>query len=252
MCKPNAFRKGGRAMSKGISSHQGRKRSKNRTIKKNAAFLFEHLKTVVDGIAGTFGQRCEVVLHDLRDLKRSIIKIENGQVTGRSAGGSITDQGLNYLKNDSGENLLINYPSSTEDGRFLKSSTFLFRDDEGVPAAAICINFDVTDILNFSIAIDDIFGIPEKANETKAIETFQGDANTTLNEIADKTIRKAGKAIPSMGRNDKIEVIRQLEDQGFFLIKGAIKFIAHKLTVSKFTIYNYLDKVREEKAVTGS
>jgi len=49
-----------------------------------------------------------------------------------------------------------------------------------------------------------------------------------------------------MGRGDKIEIVRQLEDQGVFLIKGAVKFIAKKLNVSKFTIYNYLDQVRTE------
>jgi predicted transcriptional regulator YheO len=246
------IRKAKGAMPKRSPSNKNPRPGRNRTAKQqDVSFLFEHLKTVVDGIAATFGRRCEVVLHDLRDLKRSIVKIENGQVTGRAVGGSITDQGLKYLRNDSGENLLINYASTTEDGRFLKSSTFLFRDHAGVPAAAICLNFDVTDILNFSTAIDDIFGLPEQTNGKNAIETFQGDASTTLNEIADKTIRNAGKAIPSMGKSDKIEIIRQLEDQGFFLIKGAIKFIANKLMVSKFTIYNYLDKVREEKAAAG-
>ncbi len=238
-------------MSRMSSANRDRMKTANRKIKPNIS-LFDCLKIVVDGIAGTFGQRCEVVLHDLSDLKRSIIKIVNGQVTGRSVGGPITDQGLKYLKNDRGDNLLINYPSTTKDGRFLKSSTLIFRDNKGAPIAAICINFDVTDILNFNTAIQDIFGPSRDSSETNAIETFQGDVNSTLNEIADKTIRKAGKAIPSMGRNDKIEIIRQLEDQGFFLIKGAIKFIANKLNVSKFTIYNYLDKVKEEKAGAGS
>jgi len=50
-----------------------------------------------------------------------------------------------------------------------------------------------------------------------------------------------------MGRNDKIEVVKHLEEQGFFLIKGAIKFIATKLNVSKYTIYNYLEKIRAQK-----
>ena len=239
-------------MPKRSPSNKDLRSGRKRSAPKEGALLFEYLKIVVDGIARTFGRRCEVVLHDLSDLKRSIIKIENGQVTGRSVGSSITDQGLNYLKNDKGENLLINYPSTTEDGRFLKSSTFIFRDKRGIPVAAICLNFDVTDILNFNAAIDDIFGFLEETDVRTAIETFQGDARTTLNEIADKTIRKAGKAIPSMGKSDKIEIIGQLEDHGFFLIKGAIKFIASKLMVSKFTIYNYLDKVREERSAAGN
>lgn len=213
----------------------------------NVSFLFDCLGIMVDGIASTFGRRCEVVLHDLSNLKRSIVKIANGHVTGRTVGGSITDQGLQYLKNDKGENLLISYQSTSKDGRFLKSSTFIFRNDEGKPIAAMCVNFDVTDILNFNSAIQDIFGLSEESTAENIIETFQGDINSTLNEIAQKTIRKTGKSVSSMGRADKIEIIRSLDESGFFLIKGAIKFIAAVLNLSKYSIYNYLETVRTQK-----
>ena len=210
-------------------------------------FLIESLKILVDGIARTFGPRCEVVLHDLRNLDHSIVKIANGRVTGRAVGGSISDRGLKYFRSGGKEDLLINYPSETKDGRILKSSTMTFKNDKGKPIAALCINFDVTDILNLNMAIQDIFKVSDKAQQGEPMETFEGDMVSTLNEIADKIIRKAGKAIPSMGREDKIEIVRQLEDQGFFLIKGAIKLIAGRLNISKFTVYNYLEQIRSEK-----
>jgi predicted transcriptional regulator YheO len=53
------------------------------------AFLIESLKVVVDGIARTFGSRCEMVLHDIRNLinlDHSIVKIANGHVAGRTVG----------------------------------------------------------------------------------------------------------------------------------------------------------------------
>jgi predicted transcriptional regulator YheO len=214
--------------------------------KTSEAFLFEPLKIIVDGIARTFGSRCEVVLHDLSDLDRSIVKIANSHVTGRTVGGGITDQGLKFIKSNQQDDLLINYPSMTKDGRPLKSSTIIFRNDKRRPYAAICINFDVTDILNLNTAIQDIFTVSEETQGKRPVETFESDIVSTLNEIADKTIRKTGKAVPSMRREDKIEIVRRLEDQGVFLIKGAIKLIARKLNVSKFTIYNYLDHVRAE------
>lgn len=221
---------------------------KRRTSKE--AFLIESLKIVVDGIGETFGPRCEVVLHDLRDLRNldhSIVKIVNGRVTGRTVGGSISDRGLKYFRSGGKDDLLINYPSETKDGKLLKSSTMTFKDDKGKPIAAICINFDVTDILSLNAAIQDIFRISEETQQGGPFETFEHDMVSTLNEIADKIIRKAGKAIPSMGREDKIEIVKQLEEQGFFLIKGAIKLIAERLKVSKFTIYNYLEQIRSEQ-----
>jgi predicted transcriptional regulator YheO len=212
-------------------------------------FLIESLKILVDGIARTFGPRCEVVLHDVRNLRNldhSIVKIANGHVTGRTIGGSISDRGLRDLRSGRERDLFINYASVTKDGRHLKSSTILFRSDAGKPIAALCINFDVTDIVSLNTVIQEIFAISEELEQAEPAETFAVDMFSTLNEIADRTIRKTGKVIPSMGREDKIEIVRQLEDQGFFLIKGAIKFIAARLRVSKFTIYNYLEQIRSE------
>lgn len=210
------------------------------------ASLLESLKLVVDGIAGTFGSRCEVVLHDLENLDRSIVKIANGRVTERTVGGAITDQGLKFLKGESREDLLINYPSMTRDGRVLKSSTIIFRDNRKKPIAAICINFDVTDILSLNTTIQEIFSISEGTKVKEPVETFESDISSTLKEISDKIIRKTGKTLSSMGKGDKIEIVRQLEEQGVFLVKGAVNLIARKLNVSKFTIYNYLDRVRSE------
>ena len=235
-----------------MMSHELTKVKNSSDIKQKTSkeeFLIESLKTAVDGIAGTFGSRCEVVLHDLRNLRNlehSIVKIANGHVTGRTVGGPISDRGLKDIKSGPEWDVSINYVSVTKNGRHLKSSTILFRNVKGKPIAAMCINFDVSDILYFNAAIQDIFAVSEKTEQGLPVETFEGDIVSTLNEIADKVIRKAGKAIPSMGRADKIEIVRQLDEQGFFLIKGAIKIIAAKLNVSKFTIYNYLEQIRSE------
>jgi predicted transcriptional regulator YheO len=214
-------------------------------------FLIESLENVVDGIARTFGSRCEVVLHDLRNLEnldRSIVKIANGHITGRKVGGPITDKGLKDLRSGLTEDLLINYPAVTKDGRRLKSSTILFRNGKQKPIASICINFDLTDIMSFNMFIQDLFEISEEEKQQGgAAETFQNQIGSTLNLMADKIIRKAGKPVASMDRKDRIEIVRQLEDQGFFLIKGAIKIITSKLNVSKYSIYNYLEQINMDR-----
>jgi len=152
------------------------------------------------------------------------------------------------LKSGSKEDLLINYPSVGKDGRKLKSSTFLFRKEKGKPVAALCINFDVTDILSFNAAVQEIFEISEVAVQKGTIESFEDNMRSTLNGAADKAIRKAGKAFPHMKPEDRKDIVQRLDSQGFFLIKGSVKLLAEKLNVSKFAIYNYLEKVRTKKA----
>lgn len=88
------------------------------------ASLIGSLKIVVDGVAKTFGHRWEAVLHhigNVRNLDHLIVKIANGYVTGRIAGESMTDQGLQGLRSGCEDALFVNYASITEDGKPLKS-----------------------------------------------------------------------------------------------------------------------------------
>jgi len=224
---------------------RSRKDIKRRTAKQ--AFPTEWLKLVVDGVAKAFGSRCEVVLHDLTHLDRTIIKIVNGHVTRRTVGDTISEQGLKQFKNFPNVNLHSSL-TATKDGRHLKSTTMVSKNDKGQSILALSINFDVTDMMSFNMAMRDMFGITDEGLREELVDTFGGEVVSTLNEIADNVIQRAGKTIPAMTRRGRIEIVRQLENQGYFLIKGAVKFIAGKLNVSASAIYGYLDTIQSEKS----
>ena len=54
---------------------------------------------LVPFLASTFGQSCEIVLHDLTDTDQSVIAIENGFNSGRAVGSPITDLAQRFIKN---------------------------------------------------------------------------------------------------------------------------------------------------------
>jgi len=209
--------------------------------------LIEILKLVVDGIAGTFGQRCEVILHDLRDVRHSIVKIANGHITGRKEGGSFTDFGLKLLKPEIKDNLFLNYATTTTSGRRLKSSTIMFRDATGRPIATICINLDLTDIIHFNSIIQEFFQVLEQPQNGEKIENFENDISQALNEMVQLVLRKINKPAANMNRDEKLSIVEELEAQGFFLIRGSVKHLAEKLKVSKFSIYSYMEKARTKR-----
>jgi len=118
-----------------------------------------------------------------------------------------------------------------------------------VPIAAICINFDVTDILAFNALVQDVFGVSEEPQGDDVSETFEGDVVSTLEKMAVKAIHGIGKPLPTISKEERLQIVRELDGQGFFLIKGAVKILAEKLKISKFTIYNYLDQVKNQVTV---
>lgn len=202
-------------------------------------FLLEKISIIAEAIAKTFGSQCEVVLHDLRQLDRSVIKIEHGQVTGRKVGSSITDLALKNLKSQMKNDLLLNYRTTTKSGRTLKSTTALIRNKKNIPIGALCINIDITNLQQACSEISKLCQI--RQDEKKISETFENDITGTISSIIDRIIRDYHKVVPAMKKEDRVEIVAKLEEQGAFLVKGAVKIVADKLNVSKYAIYNYLE-----------
>jgi len=205
-------------------------------------FLIEKFSLLVGAIAKTFGSRCEVVLHDLRQLNRSVVNIEHGHITGRKVGSSITDFGLRHLRESMIDDVLVNYQSTTNDGRTLKSTTVLLKNRKGTPVAALCINIDITNLQQACLEITELCQLSKETEEIR--ESFENDITDTIASIIENTIKNYPKPIPAMHKDDRITIVAKLDEQGVFLIKGAVKVVAAKLNVSKYAIYNYLEAIK--------
>ena len=48
-------------------------------------------------------------------------------------------------------------------------------------------------------------------------------------------------------RDDKVALIRFMDQKGLFLIKGTVEKVAKRMGISKVTVYSYLDEIKEEK-----
>ncbi len=198
---------------------------------------------VVDGIAKTFGKNCEVVLHDFSKMDRSIIAIVNGHVTGRSIGGPLHESLLkNVLDNNIKEDK-INYTGKSAEGRVLKSSTMFIKDEKEEIIGCICINFDLSELIVSKRVIDDLIQTQTVKME-QDVEESTNKVNDVLTEIVKKTLEKSGKPVAYMSKDEKVIIVKDLDYQGAFLIKGAIDYVAKVLCVSRYTIYNYLDEIR--------
>ncbi|TCO79028.1 helix-turn-helix transcriptional regulator [Marinisporobacter balticus] len=198
---------------------------------------------IVEGMAKTFGKNCEVVLHDLHNYKSSIIAIENGHVTGRSLGSPMTESGLKAIQRGNTKENIINYTGKTTDGRILKSSTMFIKDETGEVIGSLCINFDMSALMVAQNAIGEMMQT-ENQDKVESTSYSVNVVNDVLSDIVSNTINQLGKPIAYMNKEEKVSIVKKLNDQGAFLIKGAIDYVAKVLCVSRYTIYNYLDEIK--------
>ena len=102
----------------------------------------DFLKQLAHGLAVQFGSSCEVVIHDLtkNDLDKSIVYIENGQVSNRRTGdgpSGIVLERSDRIPKDQGQTRLSYKNRRRQD---LKSSTLYIRNENGRIAYIFSMN----------------------------------------------------------------------------------------------------------------
>ena len=213
----------------------------------DASELAATLRPVMKAIALTVGPRCEVVLHRIcpgDELGSSIVAIENGHVTGRSIGGPTTNLGLEALATGNPDPDRFNYRTRTNDGRQLRSSSVYFRGPDGTLIGALCVNLDVSPYLNAHDALAELIGPLPPDDGDEVPETFGSEIGEVLDALIQQSVDRSGVALGLMTREQKVEVIRDLDERGAFLVKRAIDRIARALLISRVTAYAYLQEAR--------
>jgi predicted transcriptional regulator YheO len=200
--------------------------------------------------------RGEVVLHDLSKLPNSIVAI-SGDVTGRRVGDPATDLLLeaavtgSFSHNDAYETVL-------PDGRRMRSTTMIIRDVAGNPAAALCINTDISVWLSVHRIAEAMLGTSASALEapapavaearptTEVTETFVRDVEELAQQLLSTALSRSGVPVELMQKRHKIAVVRDLRARGMFLLRDAVETVAAALDVTRFTIYNYLNELGDD------
>lgn len=201
------------------------------------------LKSIMKAIAAQFGERCEVVLHDLTGgYDSTIIAIENGHVTGRKIGDCGSNLGLEVLRGTVKQGDRYNYITQTKDGKTLRSSSIYIKNKDEKIIGSLCINLDISDY----ILCENVMKSLTMSNENNQInEVFANDVNELLDSLLQESQYKIGKTVSAMTKEDKINAIKFLDEKGAFLISKAGNKICQYFNISKYTLYNYLDASRQ-------
>jgi predicted transcriptional regulator YheO len=202
------------------------------------------LRPVMTAMATAIGPHCEVVLHDLRrrEMDRTILAIENGDVTGRTVGGPSTNLGLTMLQSEPTDHDEYGYPGRTADGRDLHCSSTYFRDAAGTVVAALCVNVDLTPFQALRGALDTV--MPPRAEPEEVREVIGTDIETVLDDMIERAVAHVGAPVAHLGKHQRLEVFRYLEERGAFFVKRSVPRTAKRLGISAVTAYGYLDEIR--------
>lgn len=207
--------------------------------------IIERYFPIADLIAGTFGKECEVAVHDLENPEQSVVYVVNGNVTGRARGQSFDHLIKNVLlSKDFKEDRLINYTFETTEGKKIRSSSLLIRDENKKVIGMICINYDTTRYLYMEESLKAFFGQGQEEAAQK-----EGEPDQDVMAIIDDLIMKIIGTDDAKNLNRKrcVELVKFMDEKGIFLVKGAMDKVAELMGVSRITVYSYLDEAKGKR-----
>ncbi|MCI8538465.1 MAG: transcriptional regulator [Oscillospiraceae bacterium] len=202
--------------------------------------VLELLCRIAQGISEMFGDNCEALVHQMDGQHIKTVAIYNGHVSGRSVGSTLSIYGNDTAMNNSEDmNLELDYRNqmvAVPSGKQIKSSTFHVRGKDF--HYAIGINFDVT-----------LLG--QMNHLLTALTQFEGNLMTSLSQgsqpsleaLFDACHEVVNKPIAKMHKADRLTLVRLLREKGAFQIQRSVPYVAERMGVSKYTIYNYLNEL---------
>lgn len=204
--------------------------------------------SLAEMLTQTFGQDCEVVLHDLDAPERSVAYVSNGVVTGRKVGDSFDQLVRQVILSDGlREDFVANYYFTAPNGKRVRSSTLLIKNPAGRLEGALCVNLDTTQLTRQIAFLQSL--LPEREAGGPPPPPQAGPAAehvaVMIENLMDGIIGAQGGA--GLTREERVEKVRFMDSKGIFLMKGSVEKAAEKLGVNKVTIYSYLDEARGKR-----
>lgn len=201
------------------------------------------LEELVPQLARAMAPSCEVALHDAATWPPVVRAIGNGHVSLRKVGDRMTRVGVAGRELEPIEEPLFNYVSRNPDGVQCRTSLLPVRH-AGEIIGYVAVNFLVQDLMAAQQVLSYLVGPEPQAVPIK--DPF--DPSLSAASLVDAYLERVGTSVRGLGRSGRLDLIRHLHGRGAFAMRGAVEDVAHKLGVSRTTVYNYLAEFDAEPA----
>ncbi len=82
---------------------------------------------------------------------------------------------------------------------------------------------------------------PIERNGSVIAHVRNAELHGALERLIETVEREAGEELGAMSRSEKQVAVRTLDEQGAFLLRGAVDRISRAMGVSRVTLYSYLN-----------
>lgn len=188
---------------------------------------------VAEALAKLLHPFAEVVVHDIEESR--IAAIFNS-FSRRSVGDDSMIQDAAGLGD--GPDIHGPFEHRAFDGRRLKYTSVVFRDEAERAIGLMCVNVDVSPLEKVQEIIGTFLGA---TSDSAALDThFNDDWQERIQSFVRAYCRDRDTTTERMTRDERVALVEALHQAGAFRAKNAAGFVANVLGVSRATVYTDL------------
>ncbi len=197
-------------------------------------WLQPHVGTC-EALAALFHPLAEVAVHDIR--RDRIVALWN-PISGRQVGdASLLDELPDYPED---ARVIGPYAKVLADGRAVTSVSVVLHNAKGARRGLLCINFDRSP-LDGTIELLSRFAAPV---QERPPELFDRDWREQIALLVDAECRARQLRRDRLTREQRLALVRLLDEHGLFATRNAAAHAARALGASRTTIYALLKEAR--------
>lgn len=203
----------------------------------------------------TLGSEYEVVLYDFQGDDYSIAYLANGHISGRSLDNPLMDETFKFIDDNPihKDDYIVSNKGVPSKGKVIRSSTLFIKDNNNELTGMLCINFNGSKYVNLAKRILQLTHMENASIESEYLHTFEfkesipNSISEVTESIVDDALDFADIPVDRLNQEEKMDIVKELNDKGVFMLKGAVSEVAEKLEVSEATLYRYIRAVSKDK-----
>ncbi|NLW41989.1 MAG: hypothetical protein GXY89_02505 [Tissierellia bacterium] len=226
--------------------------------------ILENYVSLLDFISLSIGPDYELSLIDTSNAKNKIIAMRCGNISGKHVGEKmlpILEEAISNREYETSD-YIVNRAAFGTNGKALRTSMFFIKDESKQLLGIMSINFDDSRYEDLGKRIlqlchpdgfeEDVLQVATARKEGKGSGDYHGaqeekrTLEQTIEDIVDGEFRNIMIPLERLTQEEKIGIVRNLDNKGVFMIKGAVGILAKRLDVSQASLYRYITIAREE------
>lgn len=197
------------------------------------------LKSIADGVTALFFPSVEAVIHAIDS--NEVVYISNN-LSKRNIGDA---SGLEELNLNDMDQVFGPYEKLNWDGKKIRSVS-IKASQNASSGYLLCINFSTALLEDAHNALELFLSLNRLQPQPKPL--FEHDWQEKINTCLHMWLTENNVSLTTLTREQKKEIIKDLQIQGIFNFRNSADYIANVLSMGRATVYKHLKEIKNIRA----